>query len=111
MGMKRTPGTVVVFTTVPNRAQAAKMGRTLVKNRVAACATVVPGLRSFYRWEGKMVEGREVLLMLKTTDKQYPALEKTVRAVHPYDVPEIIAIPMCNGFPPYIEWVVNEVSN
>ncbi len=58
-----------------------------------------------------MVEGREVLLMLKTTDKQYPALEKTVRAVHPYDVPEIIALPVCNGFRPYIEWVLNEVRN
>lgn len=101
----------MVFTAMPNGAQAAKLGRTLVRNRTAACATVVPGVRSFYRWEGKMVEGREVLLILKTTDKQYSALEKSIRTVHPYDVPEIIALPICNGFTPYIAWVLSEVCH
>lgn len=78
---------------------------------MVACATVVPGVRSFYRWERKMTEGNEALIMLKTTQRRYRALERTIETLHPYAVPEVIAIQVKKGYSPYLEWISNEVAN
>lgn len=102
---------VVVFTSVPSRPEAVKIGKTLVRKKLVACATTLTHVQSFYQWEGRMVRGRETLIMLKTTSQRYPALEKALKAMHPYEIPEIIAIPVRSGYPPYLGWVLGEVGD
>ena len=110
--MRKTPGRVViVFTTVPRRSDAVKMSEALVKKGLSACATVLPGIRSFYKWEGKMVHGQEVLVIFKTTSRRYMALEKAIKALHPYEVPEILALGVIRGYLPYLGWVTGEVGD
>jgi len=77
----------------------------LVEERLAACVNVVPGLRSLYRWQGKVHEDAEALLLLKTTAARYQALQERLRALHPYELPEIVAVPVSAGLPAYLEWV------
>lgn len=110
--MAKAPGKIlIVFTTVAKRSDALKMSRTVVEQKkIAACATVFPAV-SLYRWNEKMVQGREVLIMFKTTNGKYPALEKTIKALHSYETPEILAVPVKSGYPPYLEWVAGEVSD
>jgi periplasmic divalent cation tolerance protein len=110
--MKQTAGNVlIVFTTVPKQSEAVRMSEVLVKKKIAACATVFPGISSFYKWNGKMVHGREVLIMFKTASKRYLALEKAIKALHPYEVPEILAVRATRGYLPYLEWVSSEVRD
>lgn len=109
--MKKIPGNVVimVFTTVPKRSDAIRLSQVIVKKKISACATILPGVRSFYQWERKMVEGKEVMIIFKTTMRRYPTLEKTIKALHPYEVPEILAVEIKNGYSPYVAWVTKEV--
>lgn len=101
---------LVVFITATNKRQALKIGKLVVKERLAACANVFPTIHSVYRWKGKMVVGEEeALVILKTTDNRYRALEKLVLQLHSYEVPEIIALPIKRGFKRYIGWVIGEV--
>jgi periplasmic divalent cation tolerance protein len=83
---------LVVLVTAPTAEGAAEIARALVAERLAACGNVVPGLRSIYRWEGKVQEDDEVLLVLKTTRARFEALRDRVLALHPYEVPEVIAL-------------------
>jgi periplasmic divalent cation tolerance protein len=103
--------TLVVLTTAAHKRQALKIGRAAVEARLAACVNVLPKIRSVYRWNGKVVEGDEVLLMLKTTDKRYRALEKLILSLHSYEVPEIIALPIKKGSTQYLGWVLSETCN
>ena len=96
---------LVVFATCPNRRVAERIGRTLVEEHLAACANILPGLTSIYRWQGKVCRDPEVLVLLKTRRSCFPALAGRVRELHPYSVPEIVALPVALGSPAYLTWV------
>ncbi|HSB18828.1 MAG TPA: divalent-cation tolerance protein CutA [Anaeromyxobacteraceae bacterium] len=97
--------TLVVLVTAPSAEAAAGIARALVEERLAACGNVVPGLRSIYRWEGKLHDDAEALLVLKTTRSRFPALRDRVLALHPYEVPEVLALPVEAGSEKYLAWV------
>jgi periplasmic divalent cation tolerance protein len=99
---------LVVLVTAPSAEKAAEIARTLVEERLAACGNVVPGLRSIYRWEGKVQEDAEALLVLKTTRARFEALRDRVLALHPYEVPEVIALTVAAGSAPYLAWIAAE---
>jgi periplasmic divalent cation tolerance protein len=99
---------VVVLVTCPTADRAAEIARALVEERLAACGNVVPGLRSIYRWEGKIQDDAEALLVLKTTRERFEALRDRVLALHPYQVPEVIALPIEAGSAAYLAWIAAE---
>ena len=101
---------LVVFVTTPTAERAAELARALVQERLAACGNVVPGLRSIYRWEGKVHDEGEALLVLKTTRARFEALRERVLALHPYEVPEVIALPIEAGSAPYLAWIAAETA-
>ena len=94
-----------VHITAPDRERAAAMARTLVEERLAACVNIVDGVRSIYAWQGKIADEAEVLCLVKTRAELLPALEARVRALHPYDVPCVIALPVVDGNPDYLMWI------
>jgi periplasmic divalent cation tolerance protein len=96
---------LVVLVTMPTAERAAELARTLVDERLAACGNVVPGLRSIYRWEGRVVDEPEVLLVVKTTRARLDALRDRVLALHPYQVPEVLALSVESGSAAYLAWV------
>ena len=101
---------LVVLVTAPSPDQAAEIARALVEERLAACGNVVPAIRSIYRWEGKVHEDAEALLVLKTTRGRFEALRDRVLALHPYDVPEVIALPVEAGSAGYLDWIASETG-
>jgi len=101
---------LVVMVTTPNHEEATRIAEHVVGSRHAACATVVPTVESTYWWEGKLVKEHETLVIFKTTTEKFPVLRELIKQVHPYDVPEIIAVPVLDGLPQYLDWVVNETS-
>jgi periplasmic divalent cation tolerance protein len=96
---------LVVLVTCPKRTVAERIARTLVSEGHAACVNVVPGLMSTYRWQGKICRDPEVLLIIKTRRPLLQTLTDRVRAIHPYAVPEVIALPLVGGSPAYLSWV------
>jgi len=94
----------------PDADTAGAIATVLVEERLAACATVQPGLSSVYRWQGRVERAGEVLLVAKTTDACLDALVARVRALHPYEVPEIIAMEVVGGLPAYLAWVQAETE-
>jgi periplasmic divalent cation tolerance protein len=96
---------LVLFCTVPDQATGVSIARTLVGEQLAACVNLVPGLRSVYRWKGELCDDPEVLLMIKTTRGMAPSLAERVAQLHPYDTPEVIALPVQAGLLPYVQWV------
>ncbi|MCX8156480.1 MAG: divalent-cation tolerance protein CutA [Verrucomicrobiae bacterium] len=107
--MKTAAAFVVVLVTAPDTDAARRLAQAVLQGRVAACANLVPGLESHYWWQGKLETSSEVLLILKTTRRQLAALEKTILAHHPYDTPEILALPLAQGTPKYLHWLAGEV--
>ncbi|MCU0722087.1 MAG: divalent-cation tolerance protein CutA [Planctomycetes bacterium] len=101
---------LAVLVTAPDAAAATAIGTALVEERLAACANLVPGLVSIFRWEGKVHGDPEVLLVIKTRASLFPALEARVRALHPYKVPEIVALPVVRGSGPYLKWLEEETE-
>ncbi|WP_460841081.1 divalent-cation tolerance protein CutA [Noviherbaspirillum agri] len=102
--------TLIVLVNVPDELTAHSMARALVEARVAACVNVLPGVRSVYRWQGAIEEASEVTILIKTTQARYAELENAVKAAHPYDVPELIALPIVAGLPAYLAWVATETK-
>ena len=100
----------VVLVTAPSPEVATTLGRTLVDERLAACVNVVPGVTSIYRWQGRREEAEECLLVIKTEAARYAALERRVLELHPYSVPEILALPVDTGAPAYVEWLMESVT-
>lgn len=96
--------------TTSNRREAGRIAEAVVKKKLAACANLVPSVTSIFRWKGQVQKSRETLLIVKTRAGQYPALERFVRSMHSYEVPEIIALPVKNGLRPYLEWVQKETA-
>ena len=101
---------LVVFVTASSRNEAKAIATKLVRQRLAACATVVGVVDSIYRWKGKVERSRESMLIIKTTVARYSAVEREVRESHSYDVPEIIALPIDRGFSDYLAWIRSETS-
>ncbi|MDR7481394.1 MAG: divalent-cation tolerance protein CutA [Armatimonadota bacterium] len=101
---------VLVFSTAGSMEEATRIAEAVVGERLAACVTVVPGVRSVYRWQGRVETAEEVLLVLKTTAPRLEALAARVRALHSYQVPEVVAVPITGGWPPYLAWLVEEVA-
>ena len=101
---------LLVHTTLPHTAQAERIARLLVERQLVACASVQAPCRSIYRWQGVVEEASEIPLLLKTTAAAYPALAAALRAEHPYEVPEIIAVPITHGLPDYLAWLRSNVS-
>jgi periplasmic divalent cation tolerance protein len=97
--------TLVVLCTCPGDSVAAEIATGLLADNLAACVNRVPGVKSWYRWQGRLQQDDEVLLLIKTTRERYAELEATIRKLHPHDVPEIIALPVVAGFETYLKWV------
>ena len=100
----------VVFITVPSVDVARKLARALVEERLAACVNIVPALTSIYRFEGELHEDEELLLVVKTVPHRLTALFARVAELHPYKVPECIALPVESALPKYLQWVVGETQ-
>jgi len=101
---------IVVLVTAPNQAEASRISDEVLRSHDAACATTIPTVHSKYWWEGQLMNEQECLMILKTTADRLQALQDTILKVHSYKVPEIIALPVVDGFPQYLEWVNRETS-
>lgn len=96
---------LVIYCTCPDLTVAERIAATVVGERLAACVNIVPGLTSIYRWDGQVHRDAELLLLIKTRQATYPLLESRIRALHPYQVPEIIALPIQAGSAAYLNWI------
>jgi periplasmic divalent cation tolerance protein len=103
------PSTVVVLITAPTADAAASIARTLVEEGLAACGNVLPVIRSIYRWEGEIHDDAEAMLVLKTERRLVPALKERLPGMHPYQVPELLVLPVEDGLGPYLDWVAASV--
>ena len=106
--MTRAADIHVVLCTVPDADTGQRIAAHLVEYRLAACVNLLPGLRSVYRWQGQVQTDEEALLMIKARAADYPKLETAILELHPYELPEIIAVPLIDGLPRYLDWVFNQ---
>jgi periplasmic divalent cation tolerance protein len=102
---------LLVITNLPDRAAAEKLADALIGQRVAACVNILAPCRSVYRWQDAVQHDEEHPLLIKTTRERYAALEAAIRALHPYELPEIIAVPVERGLPAYLDWVAAETAS
>ncbi|NJD26533.1 MAG: divalent-cation tolerance protein CutA [Betaproteobacteria bacterium] len=100
--------TLLVLTNCPDQATADTIAQALVRSRLAACVNILAPARSLYRWQGAVESATEIPLLIKSTAAAYPALEARLRELHPYEVPEIVAVPVERGLPAYLNWVAAE---
>ena len=101
---------LLVFTNLPDPAAAQALAAALIERRLAACVSVLAECTSVYRWKGQVESSAEVPVLIKTTAGRYPALEQAIRSLHPYELPEIVAVPISHGLPQYLEWVAAETT-
>lgn len=101
---------ILVFSNFPDNATAQSAAQALVEARLAACVNVLAPCRSVYRWKGEVEAADEIPVMIKTTKANYSRLEQAIRERHPYELPEIIAVPIIEGLPAYLAWVGEEVT-
>ena len=94
-----------VFCTVPDADTAERIANAVVESKSAACASIVPGLISVYRWKGEICRSAELLLIMKTILERYKTLERQIRSLHPYEVPEIVAVEIAEGSADYLSWI------
>ena len=106
--MSETPAVLVALSTAPDEATARRLARELLEARLVACATLLPGAVSMYWWNDAIEESAEWLLLLKTSAERWPALLERLPGLHPYDVPELLALPVSAGSEPYLKWVVTQ---
>lgn len=102
--------TLLVITNLPDRAVAEKLAAALIEKRVAACVNILAPCRSVYRWKDSVQHDEEHPMLIKTTAERYAALEAAIRAGHPYELPEIVAVPIERGLAAYLEWVAAETT-
>ncbi|WP_434514621.1 divalent-cation tolerance protein CutA [Dechloromonas sp. ARDL1] len=100
--------TLTVITNCPDEETANAIALAIVEEKLAACVNILPRVQSIYRWQGSVESAAEIPLLIKTTADNYPALEARITTLHPYDVPEIIALPIARGLPAYLNWVATE---
>ncbi len=99
-----------IYMTAGSKAEAQKIGRSLVESRLAACVNILDNMQSIYRWEGKLQQDSEVVLIAKTTDNLVSQLIDKVKSLHSYDCPYIVSLPVSDGYPPFLDWIHSEVS-
>ena len=102
--------TLMVFTNAPDRAVAMKLAQALVEQRLAACVNVLSGCTSVYRWDGAVETADEVPVLLKTRASRYAEVEAVIRKLHPYELPEIVAVPVVHGLTDYLDWVSEQTA-
>ena len=102
---------VLAVTTAPSEDEGRRIVRALVERRIIACGNVLPPAVSIYRWKGAIEEAREVVVLMKTQEAQVPALEAALPALHPYEVPELIVVPITGGHGPYLDWLRAETGD
>jgi periplasmic divalent cation tolerance protein len=108
--MKVEPDIVIVMTNLPDRASASRIATLLIEQRHAACVNILADCTSIYRWQGKVETATEVPLLVKTSATAYTRVEELIRANHPYELPEIVGIPVGHGLPAYLEWVAAQAG-
>lgn len=101
----------LVLTTLPNPEAAAKLAKSIVEEKLAACANLFPALRSLYRWEGKLQDDNEVLVLFKTHKARYERLKARILELHPYELPEILAVAVEQGHQAYLDWIARETTS
>jgi periplasmic divalent cation tolerance protein len=102
---------IVVFSTCGSESEAARLARTLVEERLAACVNIISPVRSFYRWKGVVEDAAEWLLLIKTERRLFPRLRAALEAAHSYELPEVLALPVVDGSPNYLAWIGAELSS
>lgn len=102
---------IIVLTTCENSQDAQTIAETLVEKRLAACVNILPGLKSVYRWQGKVEKAGELLLLIKTRRGLFEQLSAELARIHPYEVPEVIALPLIDGAPAYLGWLEKELKS
>ena len=103
-------GALIVITTVPDDHLAVKITESLLQQRLAACVHRLPAGRSSYWWQGKLESADEIVMLIKTTTARYAELETTIRRLHSFDTPEIVALPISAGLPSYLKWILDETQ-
>ncbi len=106
----RMMSTLLVLTNLPDRAAAERLAETLIEKRLAACVNILAPCHSVYRWKDAVQHDEEYPMLIKSTTEAYPALEAAIRAGHPYELPEIIAVPIERGLPAYLDWIAAETN-
>src|SRR4051794_14533407 len=101
---------MIVLTTLPDAEVAATLAKTVVEERLAACANLFPALRSIYRWQSKIEDQNEVLVLFKTRQEQFARLQSRILELHPYEVPEVVALPIEQAYQPYLDWLTRETG-
>jgi len=101
---------ILVLTMLPNADAAVSVARTLVAEKLAACANILPAARSIYRWKGKVEDANEVLVLIKTRSEHFDRVRARILELHPYEVPEVLSIPVEQGYYPYLEWLARETT-
>ena len=101
---------IIILVTAGSEVEAEKIARALVEERLAACVNIINPIRSIYRWEGKVQDDREWLLVMKTQATRFSAIETRVKTLHSYQVPEVIALPIVAGSDKYLEWLKSETT-
>ncbi|MCA1325710.1 divalent-cation tolerance protein CutA [Herbaspirillum sp. alder98] len=101
---------LLVLTNVPEAELAERLSRQLVEQQLAACVNILPAVTSIYRWADKIEQASEIPLLIKTTQARYGEVERAILAAHPYDVPEIIIVPVAGGLPSYLQWMRDETA-
>jgi periplasmic divalent cation tolerance protein len=102
--------TLIVITNLPDRETAVTLANHLVEQRLAACVNILAPCHSVYRWQGKIEQAEEVPLLIKTTVARYAELEQAIRRCHPYELPEIVAVPIQSGLAEYLGWIAAETN-
>jgi periplasmic divalent cation tolerance protein len=101
---------MLVLTTLPNADAAAEMAKHIVDERLAACANLFPAVRSIYKWQAKVEDQNEILVLFKTRQEHFERLKSRILELHPYEVPEVLAIPVEQAYQPYLEWLARETG-
>jgi len=102
---------LVVYSTLPSIESAEKISKSIIENKLAACINIITGVKSIYYWENDVLQDNEVLLIIKTKEDLYNQLEDFLKTIHPYELPEIIALPIVRGYNKYLEWINESVKN
>lgn len=103
-------GPQIVLCTVPDRDTAEQIAANLVTEQLAACVTIVPGITSVYRWKNRIEKDAEYLLIIKTHSAVFATLQDNIRRLHPYELPEVIAVPITDGLPEYLDWISTSLA-